>query len=98
MFDRELRRIFSEAHRQKPAASAFVRRNRVQIRNAVSRWTGEYPLALDAALDDVIDRCRALNLRANGSERKMRLDLTSLLTTKAVHSLYSSQRRQSFAI
>ncbi len=98
VFDRELKRIFSEANRQKPAASAFVRRNRVQIRNAVSRWTGEYPLALDAALDDVIDRCRALNLRANGSERKMRLDLTSLLTTKAVHTLYSSQRRQSFAI
>lgn len=100
VFDRELNRIFSDEpkHRTAPLASGFVRRNRVQIRNAVSRWTGEYPLALDAALEDVIDRCRALKLRAVSSERKMRLDLTSLLTTKAVHTLYSSQRRQSFAI
>jgi hypothetical protein len=101
VFDRDLKKIFSADvadRRSAPSATGFVRRNKVQIRNAVARWTGEYPLALDAALDDILDRCRALNLRAVASERKMRLDLTSLLTTKAVHTLYSSPRRQSFAI
>lgn len=100
IFDRELRRIFSDSERHKsaPLATAFVRRNRKEIRGAVSKWTGEYQMTLDAALDDIIDRCRILKLHAPFSERQMRLELTSLLTTKAVHSLYSSSRRQIFAV
>jgi hypothetical protein len=100
IFDRDLLRMFSEEprYRSAPLASALIRRNRAEIRRSVARWTGEYPVALDAALDDIIDRCRVLQLRAPGSEQRMRLELTALLTTKAVHSLYSSSRRQSFAV
>ena len=35
----------------------------------VAKWTGENQLTLDAVLDDMIGRCRELNLRAVGSER-----------------------------
>lgn len=100
IFDRELQRIFSDdpAHKSAPAAGVIIRRNRAAIRRSVARWTGEYPVALDAALDDMIDRCRALKLRAPGGEARVRLELTALLSTKAVYSLYSSSRRQSFAV
>jgi hypothetical protein len=100
IFDRDLLRIFSAdaRHREAQQASAFIRRNRAAIRHSVSRWTGEYPLTLDAALDDIIDRCRVLKLRAPGVDRNLRLELTALLTTNAVHTLYSSSRRQSFAV
>jgi hypothetical protein len=100
VFDRELTRIFSDdpAHRNAPLAAALIRRNRSEIRRSVARWTGEYPLALDAALDDIIDRSRALKLRAPGNEQRVRLELTALLSTKAVYSLYSATRRQSFAV
>jgi hypothetical protein len=100
VFDRELKRIFSDdpAHRNAPAAAAVLRRNRAKIRHSVARWTGEYPVALDLALDDMIDRCRVLKLRAPASEERIRLELTALLSTKAVSSLYSASRRQSFAI
>jgi hypothetical protein len=100
IFDRDLLRIFSAdvRHKDAPQASAFIRRSRSAIRHSVSRWTGEYPLTLDAALDDIIDRCRVLKLRAPGVERNLRLELTALLTTSAVHTLYSSSRRQSFAV
>lgn len=97
VLDRELRRIFSVEARG-PSAAAFVRRNRGAIRRSVSRWTGEYQLTLDAALDDIADRCRVLKLRAVGSERKMRLDLTALLVRKSVTAMYSSSRHQSFAV
>lgn len=97
VFDRDLKRIFA-SEGAGPSAAAFVRRNRVGIRNSVAKWSGEYPVALDAAFDDMLVRCRALQLRAVGSERKMRLDLTALLATKAVLSLYGSSRRQSFAV
>ncbi|MGE0596670.1 MAG: putative zinc-binding metallopeptidase [Hyphomonadaceae bacterium] len=99
VFDRDLKRIFSDepGGRGAPQAAAFIKRHRATIRDAVSRRSGEYLLTLDAAIDDMIDRCRALKLRAPRSERKTRADITALLTKKAVTSHYSA-RRQSFAV
>ena len=69
--DRELQRIFSAdpRHARAPAASTSSGSNRAKFRRLVSRWTGEYQLTLDAVLDEMIDRCRELKLRAPGSER-----------------------------
>ena len=91
VYDRDLLRIFSDdpRHRHSPPAAAFIRRNRGEIRQLVSKWTGEYQLTLDQFLDDMIGRCRELKLRAVGSERQLRTDFTVLLTAKTVHSLYS---------
>jgi hypothetical protein len=96
IYDRDLRRLFSDnpRHRRALAATTFIRQNRRRIRQVVSKWTGEYQLTLDAVLEDMIARCRELNLRAVGSERKLRLEFTVLLTGKMVHSLYSSARRR----
>jgi hypothetical protein len=100
IYDRDLRRIFSDnpRHRHSPAASAFLRRNRARIRQIVSKWTGEYQLTLDAVFDDMIGRCRELKLRAVGSERQLRMEFIVLLTAKTVHSLYSPSRRQWLAL
>jgi hypothetical protein len=97
-YDRELTRIFSDnpRHRRSLAASTFLRKNRGRLRRMVSKWTGEYQLTLDAVLDDMIDRCRELRLRAVGSERQLTMDFAVLLTAKTVHSLYS--RRQWIAL
>ena len=98
--DRDLRRIFSDdpRHRQAPAASTFLRRNRARIRQVVAKWTGEYQLTLDSVFDDMIVRCRELKLRAVGSERQLRMDFIVLLTAKTVHSLCSPSRRQWLAL
>jgi hypothetical protein len=99
-YDRDLHRIFSNnpKHRHSIAASTFLRQNRANIRQMVSKWTGEYQLTLDAVLDDMIARCRELKLRAVGPERQLRIDFTVLLTAKTVHSLYSPSRRQWVAL
>jgi len=100
-YDRELHRIFSDdpKHRgNSPTAAEFIRRNRSHIRQVVARWTGEYQLTLDTVLDDMIDRCRELKLRAVGPERQLQTDFTVLLTAKTVHSLYSPSRRQWYAL
>jgi hypothetical protein len=99
-YDRDLLRIFSDdpRHSRSPTAAMFIRRHRAHLREMVSKWTGEYQLTLDMVLDEMIDRCRELNLRAVGSERKLRMDFTVLLTAKTVHSLYSPSRRQWFAL
>jgi hypothetical protein len=100
IYDRDLLRIFSNnpRHRQSPPAAAFIRHHRAAIRRIVSKWTGEYQLTLDTVLDDMIDRCREMKLRAVGSERQLRLDFTVLLTAKTVDSLYSATRRQWIAL
>ncbi|MCW5729247.1 MAG: putative zinc-binding metallopeptidase [Alphaproteobacteria bacterium] len=100
IYDRDLLRIFREddGRRDWPAASTFLRKNRAKIRQMVSKWTGEYQLTLETVLDDMIDRCRELRLRAAGPERQLRMDFTVLLTAQTVHSLYSPSRRRWFAL
>ena len=99
-YDRDLSRLFSadpRHHRSQPASS-FIRRHRADIRQLVSHWTGENQLTLDAVLDDMISRCRELNLRAVGSERKLVLDFTVLLTAKTMHALFGPSRRKWIAL
>ena len=99
-YDRALQRIFSSdpKDRTNPAASTFLRNNRARIRQMVARWTDEYQLTLDHILDDMIDRCRELGLRATGQEEQLRMDFTVLLTAMIVHSLYDPSRRRWFAL
>jgi len=99
-YDRDLLRIFSNnpRHRHSPPAAAFIRHHRADIRRLVSKWTGEYQLTLDTVLDEMIERCREMKLRAVGPERQLRTDFTVLLTAKTVHSLYSPLRRQWIAL
>src|SRR4029077_16187447 len=72
-YDRALTRLFSadSRHQRAQSAATFIRRHRAQVRQMVARWTGENQLTLDAVLDDMIARCRDLDLRAPGSERQL---------------------------
>jgi hypothetical protein len=100
IYDRDLRRIFSDEprHHRAPAASTFLRHNRARIRRMVAKWTGEYQLTLDSVLDEMMARCRELKLRAAGNQRQLVVNFTVLLTAKTVHSLYSPSRREWFAL
>jgi hypothetical protein len=99
-YDRDLYRLFSAdpRHRRAQPASIFIRRHRAYIRKLVARWTGENQLTLDAVIDDMINRCRAHNLRAVGSKRKLLTDFTVLLTAKTMHALFGPSRRKWIAL
>ncbi len=99
-YDRDLRRLFSDdpKHRRSEAASSFIRRHRARVRTLVAKGTGEYQLTLDAVLDDMMVRCRELNLRAVGSDRKLFMDFAVLLTAKTMHALFGSSRRRWIAL
>lgn len=100
VYDRDLKRIFSDdpRHRRAPLATSFLRRHGARIRSTVSKWTGQYQLNIDAVLDDMMIRCRDLNLHAAGPERQLVIDFTVLLTSKIVQSLYNQSRRPWFAL
>ena len=99
-YDRDLHRLFSAdpKHKRSQTASAFLRNNRTKIRQMVAMWTGERQFTLDSMLDDMIERCRELKLRAVGNERQLRINFTVLLTAKTVHSLYGPNRKKWFAL
>jgi hypothetical protein len=100
-YDRDLLRLFSASppkNQPSEAASSFLRRNRAKLRKLVAKWTGEYQLTLDAVLDDMIARCRELNLRAVGPEQKLVMDFTVLLTAKTMHALFGPSRRRWIAL
>jgi len=99
-YDRDLHRLFSTdpRHRRAQPASSFIRRHRAQVRQLVAQWTGENQLTLDAVLDEMISRCRELDLRAPGSERRLLINFTILLTAKTMQALFGPSRRKWIAL
>ncbi len=88
--DRDLQRLFAaEPGRRGEPAHAFLRRHRAELRRMVSRFTGESQYTLEHVLGDVIERCRALELRASREDRRLRVDFALLLTVRTVHFHYS---------
>jgi len=66
----DLRNLFSDAvqYANRPSAARFVRRIRKEARTIVASFTDSYQYTIDQLLENIIDRCRALNLRLTESE------------------------------
>jgi hypothetical protein len=94
-YDRDLRRIFSDAAEFKAnrTAASFLGRIRREVRREVASWTGEYQYTIDRVLEDVITRCRELGLRLAVPEEKAKLDFTILLTVQTMNYLHSGRHR-----
>lgn len=99
-YDRDLNRLFSTdpRHQRAQPAASFIRRHRAPVRQMVARWTGENQLTLDAVLDDMISRCRELDLRVAGPEQQLLVNFTILLTAKTMHALFGPSRRKWIAL
>ncbi len=89
-YDRDLHKIFSDSprFRNNETAASFLRRNRRQIREQISRFTGEYQFTIDQVLRDIMGRCRELRLRLIKGERQTKLDFAIMLTVHTVHLLH----------
>ena len=94
-YDRDLRRLFSEAPEfaANITAAQFVARNRRPVRRLVSGWTGIYQYTIDQVLEDIITRCRELKLRLAVPEDRARQEFAVLLTVQAMNYLHSGGHR-----
>ena len=59
----------------------------------MSDWTGIYQYTIDQVFEDMIERCRELNLRLAVSEEQARQEFTVLLTVQAMNYLHSGGHR-----
>jgi hypothetical protein len=94
-YDRDLRRLFSDAPEfaANITAAQFIARNRRTVRRVVAGWTGIYQYTIDQVLEDMIARCRELKLRVAGSEDQVRQEFTVLLTVQTMNYLHSGGHR-----
>jgi hypothetical protein len=94
-FDRELRRLFSDAPEfaNRITAAQFLGRIRRPVRRVVAEWTGIYQYTIDKVFEDMITRCRELKLRLAVPEEQARYEFTVLLTVQAMNYLHSGRHR-----
>jgi hypothetical protein len=94
-YDRDLRRLFSDAAdvSENLTAAQFISRIRRPVRKVVASWTGIYQYTIDQVLEDMIDRCRELKLRLAVPEEQARQEFTVLLTVQTMNYLHSGGHR-----
>src|SRR5918996_5343541 len=94
-YDRDLRRLFSDAPEfsSNITAAQFLSRIRRPARRVVASWTGIYQYTIDQVLEDMITRSQELKLRLAVSEDQARQEFTVLLTVQAMNYLHSGGHR-----
>jgi hypothetical protein len=94
-YDRDLRRLFSDAPEfsDNITAAQFIARIRRPTRRLVSGWTGMYQYTIDQVLEDMVARCRELKLRLAVPEEQARQEFTVLVTVQAMNYLHSGGHR-----
>jgi hypothetical protein len=91
IYDRELRRIFSNDPRyaRRPAASHFLRSIRPRIRTTVAEWTSAHTYTVDQVLQDMIERSRELKLRLALPRNQAKTLAVILLTVHTMNCLHA---------
>jgi hypothetical protein len=94
-YDRDLRRLFSDApeYAGNLPASRFILRARRDVRRQVAMWTSAYQYTIDQVLEDIIDRCDELKLHLTTSEERAKTDFTVLLTVQTMSYLHGGGHR-----
>ena len=90
--DSNLRRIFvvkGKKHRNVPLAADILRIYRKDIRDSVSRWTGEKKYIIDDLLKTLIKRCRELKLVAPDEESLTVLKISTYITTLVANYVHT---------
>src|SRR3954454_2187471 len=94
-YDRDLRRLFSAdpVYQGNMKAARFIARVRRDDRRMVASWTGEYQYTIDQVLENMVTRCKELNLRLAAAEGRTKLDFTIMLTVQTMNFLHSGRHR-----
>ena len=94
-YDRDLRRLFSDApeHARQPTAASLLVKVRREIRQLVGKWTNAYQYTIDRVMEDMIVRCRELNLRLTTTPEQAKTDFAVLLTVQTMNYLHSGRHR-----
>ena len=63
------------------------------MRATVASFTESYQYTIDQLLEQIIERCRELNLRLSDSEESTKADFMVFLTVQTMNYLHSGRHR-----
>jgi hypothetical protein len=94
-YEIDLRNLFSDAsaYAKNPSAARFVSKIRKEVRTTVASFTDSYQYTIDQLLEEIIDRCRELNLRLTDTEEATKIDFMVFLTVQTMNYLHSGRHR-----
>jgi hypothetical protein len=94
-YDRDLRRIFSDApqYATNMKAARFIARVRRDVRRMVANGTGEYQYTIDQVIEAMTKRANDLNLRLTMPEERAKIDFIVMLTVQTMNYLHSGRHR-----
>jgi Putative zinc-binding metallo-peptidase len=94
-YESDLGKLFSAApqYAKNPSAARFVRKVRREVRATIASFTDSYQYTIDQLLEQIVDRCRELNLRLTESEEATKIDFMVFLTVQTMNYLHSGRHR-----
>jgi hypothetical protein len=95
LYDKELRRIFSDEARYKKrrTAASFLRDFRPELRELVAEGTGVHQYTINHVLEHMLERCKELRLRLTLSEAETKRKTMIMLTVQIMNVLHSGYHR-----
>jgi len=95
IYDNDLRKLFSndQTHKRNPTAAAFLNKIRGELRRSVARWTGEYSYTIDQVVQEMIERCRRLQLRLGDHPEETKRDAIILVAVRTTSFLHEGRHR-----
>lgn len=95
IYDNDLRKLFSSdsTHKRNPTAAAFLNKIRGELRRSVAKWTGEYSYTIDQVVQEMIERCRRLQLRLGDHPEETKRDAIILVAVRTTSFLHEGRHR-----
>jgi len=94
--DANLKRIFSEKTEENsklPLAYKIIRKNRKNIIDSVSRWTGEKKYIIDGLLKILVQRCKNLHLVVSEEEIPTMIKISVYITSLMMNYMHTGRLR-----
>ena len=95
IYDNDLRKLFSSdpVHKRNSTAAAFLSRIRGELRRSVARWTGEYSYTIAQVVQEMIERCRELQLRVGDHPEETKRDAIILVAVRTTNYIHEGRHR-----
>ena len=92
-YDNDLRQLFDSGAgvEGRVRASAYLRRHRRELENAVCQWTNENKYRVNKLLARLIGRCDQLNLHLKAYDPKQNLQVSAYITTLVMNHLFTGK-------
>ena len=92
-YDKDLLKLFAakESDGGTEKASAYLRRRRRQIVDAVSTWSNEHKFRIDQLSKKIIDRCDELTLRVSTANTLIDLQVATYVTSLTMNYLFTGR-------